>query len=161
MGQQLTLTAPKAVIKINGYASGYMRNVRVTENIQRGEVKGISNLTLQEVPATGYTCQLTADFFFISLKRPEVQAMINRAGSVQDFLNTLILGEQPCQVHMYKKLKLTEVNNVVTSVNNEGETVAVVQDFFPDSQSFDITEGQISGTNITGRYLTPVVFNNT
>ena len=157
---QQTLTAPKAVIKINGYASGFMRNVRCTENVQRGEVKGISNLTLQEVPATGYTCQLTADFFFISLKRPEVQAMVNRAGSVAEFINTLILGEQPCQVHLYKKVKLSEANGVVTSVNNEGETIAVITDFFPDSQSWDITEGQVSGTNITGRYLTPVIFNN-
>ncbi|HQF50631.1 MAG TPA: hypothetical protein PK588_07665 [Paludibacteraceae bacterium] len=158
--EQKVLTAPKAVIKINGYASGFMRNVRCTENIQRGEVKGISNLTLQEVPATGYTCQLTADFFFISLKRPEVQALVNRSGSVKEFIDTLILGEQPCQIHMYKKKKLTEVNNVVTEVDNEGETIAVVRDFFPDSQAFDITEGQISGTNITGRYLTPVIFNN-
>jgi len=158
--EQKVLTAPKAVIKINGYASGFMRNVRCTENIQRGEVKGISNLTLQEVPATGYTCQLTADFFFISLKRPEVQALVNRSGSVKEFIDTLILGEQPCQIHMYKKKKLTEVNNVVTEVDNEGETIAVVRDFFPDSQAFDITEGQISCTNITGRYLTPVIFNN-
>jgi hypothetical protein len=45
-------------------------------------------------------------------------------------------------------------------VDNEGETVAVIRDFYPDSQAFDVTEGQISGTNITGRYLTPVVFNN-
>lgn len=154
------VTAPKAVIKINGYASGFMRNIRCTENVQRGEVKGISNLTLQEVPATGYTCQLTADFFFISLKRPEVQAMFNRSGSVSDFINTLLLGETPAQIHMYGKLKVTETNGVVTEVNNEGTTIAVVRDFYPDSQSWDITEGQISGTNISGRYLTPVVFNN-
>lgn len=155
-----TLTAPKAVIKINGYASGFMRTIRYTENFQRGEVKGISNLTLQEVPAVGYTCQLTADFFFISLKRPEVQALVNRAGSVQEFINTLILGEQPCQIHLFKKKKLTEVAGVVTEVDNEGETLAVIKDFFPDSQSFDVTENQVSGTNITGRYLTPVIFNN-
>ena len=154
------ITAPKAVIKINGYASGFMRNIRCTENIQRGEVKGISNLALQEVPATGITCQLTADFFFISLKRPEVQAMMNRSGSVQNFLDTLILGEQPAQIHMYGKIKVTEANGLVTEVNNEGTTIAVVRDFFPDSQSWDITEGQISGTNISGRYLTPVNFNN-
>jgi hypothetical protein len=154
------LTAPKAVIKINGYASGFMRNIRFTENIQRGEVKGISNLTLQEVPATGLTCQLTADFFFISLKRPEVQAMMNRSGSVADFINTLTLGEQPVQIHVYGKIKVTEANGVVTEINNEGVTVAVCKDFFPDSQSFDVTEGQISGTNISGRYLMPVVFNN-
>jgi hypothetical protein len=155
----LVLTAPKAVIKINGIASGYMRNMRCTENVQRGEVKGISNLTLLEVPATGYTCQLTADFFFISLKRPELQALVNRAGSVANFLNTLLLGEQPCQIQVFKKTKKTEVNNVVTEVDNEGETIAMIKDFFPDSQSFDVTEGQISGTNISGRYLTPCVFN--
>jgi hypothetical protein len=158
--EQKTLTAPKAVIKINGIASGFMRNVRVTENFQRGEVKGISNLTLQEVPVTGITCQLTADFFFISLKRPEVQAMVNRAGSLQNFVNTMILGEQPAQIHMYKKTKLSVTNGLVTAVDNEGETIGVVQDFFPDTQSFDITEGQISGTNIGGRYLTPILFNN-
>lgn len=154
------LTAPKAVIKINGYASGFMRNIRCTENIQRGEVKGISNLTFQEVPVTGITCQLTADFFFISLKRPEVQAMLNRAGSIKQFIDTLVLSEQPCQIHMYGKIKVTEENGIVTEVNTEGETIAVVKDFFPDSQSFDITEGQISSTNVSGRYLTPVVFNN-
>ena len=154
------LTAPKAVIKINGIASGFMWNVRCTENIQRGEVKGISNLALQEVPATGVTCQLTADFFFISLKRPEVQALMNRSGSVQNFLDTLVLGEQPAQIHMYGKIKVTEANGLVTEIDKEGMTVAVVQDFFPDSQSWDITEGQISGTNISGRYLNPVVFNN-
>lgn len=154
------ITAPRAVIKINGYASGFMRNVRCTENIQRGEVKGISNLTLQEVPPVGYTCQLTADFFFISLRRPEVQAMVNRAGSLKQFIDTLILGETPCQIHLYKKVKLTEENSVVTEVDNEGETIGVIKDFYPDSQSFDITEGQVSGTNITGRYLTPIVFNS-
>jgi hypothetical protein len=155
-----TLTAPLAVVKINGYASGYMRTVRITENIQRGEVKGISNLTLQEVPAVGYTCQLTADFFFLNLKRPEIQALINRSGSLANFVNTLILGEMPIQIHMYRKTKLAEINNIVTDVNNEGETIAVIKDFFPDSQAFDITENQVSGTNISGRYLTPVIFNN-
>lgn len=155
-----TLTAPLAVIKINGYASGYMKTVRVTENVQRGEVKGISNLTLQEVPAVGYTCQLTADFFFLSLKRPEIKALVNRAGSIAEFVNTLTLGEIPTQIHLYKKTKITELNGLVTDVDTEGETIGVIKDFYIDSQSFDITENQVSGTNISGRYLTPIVFNN-
>ena len=155
-----TVTAPLAVIKINGYASGFMRTVRITENVQRGEVKGISNLTLQEVPAVGYTCQLVADFFFISLKRPEIQALVNRTGSVKEFVNTLILGELPVQIQVFKKVKVTEVNNLVTEIDPEGETLGVIRDFFFDSQSFDITEGQVSGSNISGRYLTPITFNN-
>jgi len=153
------LTAPLAVIKIAGVPSGFMRSVRCTENIQRGEVKGISNVTLQEVPVTGYTCQLQADFFFISLKRPEVQALINRSGSVQQFINTMILNEQGIQIQLLRKTKVSELNGLVTEIKDDGDTIAVIRDFFPDSQSFDIQENQISSTNISGRYLTPVCFN--
>lgn len=160
MPDKKTLTAPLAVIKIAGIPSGFMRSVRCTENVQRAEVKGISNVTLQEVPVIGYTCQLQADFFFISLKRPEVQALINRSGSVKNFIDTMILNEQGIQIQMFKKTKLSELNGLVTGVQDDGETVAVIRDFFPDSQTFDIQENQISSTNISGRYLTPVCFNN-
>jgi len=104
MARPKVVTAPSAIIKINGIASGFMRNIRVTENIQRGRVQGIGNLTLKEVPATGYTCQLNADFYLISLSRPEIKAMLNRfTGSLENFINTLVLGEVPPQIHLYKK----------------------------------------------------------
>ena len=156
-----TTTAPLAVIKINGYASGYMRNVRVTENIQRAEVRGISNLTIQEVPAVGITCSLTADFFFINLKRPEVRAVLRRDEGKDALINTLVLGEVPMQIQIFKKVP-TETSNdgIVTGVDNEGETLAVIRDYYPDSQSFDISENQVSGTNVSGRYLTPIFFND-
>jgi hypothetical protein len=154
-----TLTAPLAVIRINGYTSGYMRNIRVTENIQRAEVKGISSTTVQEVPVVGYTCSLSADFFMISLERPELLALVKRdTGTLNDFINTLLLGEIPIQIQIFKKKKVTEVGGIVTEVDNEGQIIATIQDFYPDSQNFDITENQVSGTNISGRYLTPVLF---
>lgn len=154
-----TTTAPLAVIKINGYASGFMRNVRITENIQRGEVKGISSLVVKEVPAVGISCSLTADFFFINLKRPEVRAVLRRDQGKDALINTLILGEVPMQIQIFKKTPTTISNDgIVTEVDNEGETLAVIRDYYPDSQSFDISENQISGTNISGRYLTPIFF---
>ena len=154
-----TTTAPLAVIKINGYASGFMRNVRVTENIQRGEVKGISRLTVQEVPAVGITCSLTADFFFINLKRPEVRAVLRRDEGLDALINTLTLGEIPMQIQIFKKVATAvSSDGIVTEVDNEGETLAVIRDFHPDSTSFDISENTISGTNISGRYLTPIFF---
>jgi hypothetical protein len=154
------VTAPFAAIKINGIVSGFMQNVRCTENIQRGRVQGIGNLTLKAVPATGYTCQLTADFYFISFARPEVKALLNRfSGSLENFINTLIMGEVPPQIQMFKKMPKTIVNGIVTEITDSEETLAVIRDFYPDSNSFDISEGQISRTNISGTYLTPVFFN--
>ena len=99
-----TLTSPLAVIRINGYPSGYMRNLRVTENIQRTEVKGISSMIVQEVPIIGYNCSLSADFFMISLRRPEVAAMLKRdTGTLEPFVNTLLLGEIPIQIQIFRK----------------------------------------------------------
>ena len=161
MARPKVVTAPSAIIKINGIASGFMRNIRVTENIQRGRVQGIGNLTLKEVPATGYTCQLNADFYLISLSRPEIKAMLNRfTGSLENYINTLVLGEVPPQIHLYKKEIETSDSNIVTSVNNQGDLLGVIRDFYPDSNNFDITEGQISMTNISGQYLTPIFFND-
>jgi hypothetical protein len=154
-----TMTAPLAVIKINGYQSGFMRNVRITENIQRGEVKGIGNLFAQEIPATGYTCSLSCDFFFISLRRPELRAFINRDQGLDSLINTLILGELPIQIQVFKKVKVQESNGIITQIDPEGETIAAISDFYPESNGLDITENQISGSNISGRYLTPIFFN--
>jgi hypothetical protein len=161
MAQDLTtktVTAPRAVIKINGIASGYMRNVTVTENVQRANVQGISNLALQEVPPTSISCTLNCDFFFISLKRPEVRAFFPRDFGLDAIINTLILGEVPIQVHMYKKAIVKQENGVVTQVDNEGETLGIVRDFYPNSESFNIAEGQVSGINVSGIYLTPMFF---
>ena len=154
-----TLTSPLAVIKINGYPSGYMRNIRVTENIQRASVKGISSMIEQEVPVTGYTCSLTADFFMISLRRPELASMLKRdTGDLGTFVNSLLLGEIPIQIQIYKKKKITESNGLVTEVDDQGEVIGTIIDFYPDSQSFDISENQVSSTSISGRYLTPILF---
>jgi len=87
--------------------------------------------------------------------------MLNRfTGSLENFINTLVLGEVPPQIHLYKKEIETSDSNIVTSVNNQGDLLGVIRDFYPDSNNFDITEGQISMTNISGQYLTPIFFND-
>lgn len=152
-------TAAMAVIKVNGYASGYMRNITFTENIQRGEVKGISNLALQEVPATGIVCSANCDFFFISLARPEVRAFLMRDQGLDALVNTLILGEIPIQIDIYKKVATTVVNGVVTGINPEGKTIASIRDFYTNSQNVSISDSNIAGTSVSGVYLTPVFSN--
>lgn len=153
-------TAAMAVIKINGVASGFMRALTFTENIQRGEVKGISNLLLQEVPVTGVVCNFTADFFFISLKRPEIRAFLQRDGGLDQIVDTLILGETPVQLDVYRKVATTIVNGIVTGLTPEGETIASIKDCYLNSQSWNIQDSAISGTNIGGVYLTPAFFNS-
>jgi hypothetical protein len=152
-------TAAMAVIKINGLTSGYMRSLTFTENIQRGEVKGISHLALQEVPPTGVMCSFSADFFFISLARPEVRAFLMRDQGLDAFINTLILGEIPVRLDIYRKVATNVVNGVVLGINPEGKTIASIRDAYTNSQNVSVNDSTISGTSVSGIYLNPVFTN--
>lgn len=152
-----TLTAALAQVALgDGSPVGFMRNIRISETIQRGEVKGISNIYLQEVPPVGITCTLSCDFFFISLKRPEMRYFLNRDNGLETLVNTLILGEQPLTIYISRKKGVKE-GNLITSLDDP-DVIATVTDVFPTSQGFDITESQISGANMAFTYLKPIFF---
>jgi hypothetical protein len=152
------LTAPLAIIRIDGQESGFMRNIRVTENIQRAEVKGISNLYLREVPAVGVSCTFTCDFFFISLKRPEMRAFIRRDQGVDVFENTLTLAEKGIEVQLLRKKGIPSSDGKTITALDDPDTIALIVDAFPTSQGFDISENAVSGANMSFQYLTPIFF---
>lgn len=154
-----TFTAPLAAIEINGVRVGLIKNLNFSENIQRGEVQGLGELNLQQVPAISMRCTFSASSYLINLKK---------LGTVKDpfwpvdatdykgLSNTLLLGEKPVSIHIYRKTAGT-VDTTSGIVTSEGsyERVAVVQDCYLDSKTWSIAEGQIGGKDITGRYLTP------
>lgn len=158
--KQQTFTAPLAAIEINGVRVGLIRNLTFTENIQRGEVQGLGVLTLQEIPAVAYRCTFTADSYLINLKK---------LGTVKDpffpvdatdaksLVNTILLGEKPVSIHVYKKTS-GNVDTVTGLVLSEGsfERIGIATDCFLDSKTWNIVEQGIGGKNISGRYLTPI-----
>ncbi len=76
--QQKTMTAPRATIKVNGQAVGLIRNLRVTETIQRGSVMGLGRLTKKEMPALSITCTWSCDQYLIDLKDTGIPGLNNR-----------------------------------------------------------------------------------
>ena len=155
-----TFTAPLAAIEIGGIRVGLIRNLTFTENIQRGEVQGLGSATLQEVPPTAIRCTFTADSYLINLKK---------FGTIKDpfwptdatdpkvLVNTLLLGEKPVAIHVYRKTA-GSVNSSTGLVLSEGsfERIGVATDCYLDSKTWNIAEGAIGGKNISGRYLTPI-----
>ena len=155
-----TLTAPRAVIKINGYVSGFMSDINVTENYGRAEVRGIGSPVMKENPITTIAGTLSCGFFFLSLARPEARAFVRRDEGLDPMINTLVLNETPIQVHMYRKIVLTKnADGIVTGIEPEGEVIGIVRDFFVTSQGFNIQEGAVSRMNVSGNYLTPLFTN--
>jgi len=156
-----TLTAPLAIIETGGNAVGKIKTIRITENIQRGDVRGLGTLISKEKPVLGITCSFTASSYFIDLTKfgtvdnPFIKRKV--AGSLMNFLDTLLLTDTLVNIHLYRKIEFSRdpTTGIVTSTSKE--PIGILTGVFMDSQSFDISEGQISGTDMTGTYLEPII----
>jgi len=152
------LTAPLALIKIKGVTVGKIKNIRLQEQFQRGDVRGLGALLSSEVPILSIQCTFNCDSYVISPKKLGTidNPFVMRGVSVKDqFVNTLLLQESGVDIYIMKKGAKTILNGVVTDI--EDINFFVVKDSYMDSQSFDIQESQISGSSLSGRYLTPVM----
>ena len=158
--QLATMTAARAIIKMNGVPVGYMKNLKVSENKQRGSVMGLGEVTKKERPLLGITCTWSCDFYMIDLTKTGVPGADNRqVQTVNDYKNTQVLMENAVDVYIYKKdvgeVTGTSPSQIVTTV---AETVfAVRRDVYLDNTSWSLTENQISDFNQSGEYLQPII----
>lgn len=153
------LTAPLARIEVRGVAIGKMRNIRVTENMRRGRVSGIGQLTPQELPALEWNGQLTCGFFAIDFNKvSRIPNSLIRQGTIKEFVDTVLLLEDGVDVTILKKARDGDADPNTGLISSKYETFAQVTGAFVDSESFDITEGQISGTDQTFTYINPILF---
>ena len=154
------MTAPLAIIKTaSGKAIGKMRNIRVTETLRRSRVGGLGELTPQEYPAVEWNGSLTCSFYTIDLKKTGIPGLLNReTGSVEKFINSVLLQEDGIDIYIYKKEAQTidSETGLVTEIS-EGD-FAVIRGCFSDRQGFDISEGAISGSDQDMTYMHPILF---
>lgn len=156
--EQKTMTAPRAIIKVNGQAIGYMKNIKLTETINRGSVMGIGRLVKRELPPLSITCTWNCDFYLIDMSRTGVPGLNKRkVQSVEQYQDTLMLFETPVDIFIYKKEKETVTPEGIVTATTEAE-FAILRDVYLNSESMDISENQISGQNQSGEYLDPVIY---
>lgn len=152
-----TYSAGQAYIEIGGETAGYIRNINFTENITRVPVRGLGRINLQEAPSVAIDCQFTVDQFFLDFNTPVLKKMMNRYATVQQILDTLVLGELSFDIVMYKKTIASRNNQkIVTSINATGETIVMLSPCYVNNQQFSFAEGGIAGFNISGLYINPV-----
>ena len=156
--EQKTMTAPRAIIKVDGKAIGYMRNIRITETINRGMVMGLGRLTKRELPALSINCTWNCDFYLIDLTKTGVPGVNKRqVQSAEQYKDTLVLLEKPVDVYIYKKEMEAEDGQGVVISTKEAE-FAVLRNVHINTESFDVTENQISSQNQSGEYTEPIIF---
>lgn len=160
-------SAPLAIIRAGsqGTAIGKIRNLQFQEQIQRANVQGLGVVTLQEVPAVLINCTFSASTYAINLKRLGTLDTDPfwpvEASSAEQLLNSILFGDVPVQIHVYKKIPTRipttfTASDLIQNSEVSEETVGIIQDAHLNSRTFEIAEGQVAGKNINGVYLTPI-----
>jgi hypothetical protein len=154
-----TLTAPLAVIKVNGVAVGLMKDIRVNESLRRGRVSGIGRLTPHEVPALEWSGTLSCSFYTITFEKSSIQkALIRRVESVEEFVDTVLLQENGVQIDILKKVSTGIDQSRGTQLKPDLQIFASVRGCFPTKEGFNISEGQVSGKDMDFDYITPILY---
>lgn len=157
------MTAPLAFIKVNGKVVGKMKNIRVSESIQRGKVTALGQLHKDEVPAISWEGTVSCSFFCIDLRQSQIPGAINRnMNSIEDWANTVLLQEDGVQIDIMKKKK-DDPNKRDSDypggiIKAKLEVFASIKAAFLNRENFDISEGQIAGRDVEMEYLTPILF---
>jgi len=152
-----TMTAPLAIVKVNGVPVGKMKNIRVTETIRRGKVIGLGSLTPSELPALEWDGSLNCSFYLINFSQETIQtAWPREVQSVDEFVNTVLLQEEGVQIDILRKVKDFQQSNGV--IVPRVEIFASIVGCFATREGFDITESQISGRDMDFQYLTPILY---
>lgn len=151
-----TMTSPLCIVKQNGVAIAKIRSLRISENIQRGEVQGLGRITLDEVPPTRIRCTATFSFYNVKFRDSAIPKGIDRThDTLKQFVDNILL-KDGIQVDLYKKVQDTVDENGIKTAKLE--QFATIRDMFIDSDGMDVAEGNVSGRDQTFQYLTPILF---
>lgn len=160
------LTGALAIIKLNGQPIGKMKNVRVSENLNRGRVSGIGELTPQELPALQWNGTLSCSFYSIEFKTDGIAGVdgtpdlgiTREAGSVAEWVEHVILQEQGVDLDIFKKVQDAIDTTTGLLKNEDPEPFAKIEGLFLDRDSFDIAENGISGRDQEFTFTNPIIF---
>lgn len=158
MSDKRTMTAPLAVIKVNGIVVGKMRDLRISETYRRGRVSGLGELTPSELPALEWNGNLTCDFYEINFAETGIPDAIKRvAPSLKDFVDNVLLQEDGVDVVIFKKVKKV-VDTTTGLIKSRLVPHATVRGCFLDREGMNISEGQVSGHNQEFSYTDPIMY---
>ena len=153
-----TLTAPLAIVKVNGVPIGKMKNIRVTETIRRGRVSGIGQLTPDELPALEWSGSLNCGFYAVEFKTNQLKAaLVRNVNTLDEFVDTVLLQENGVQIDIMRKV-FDSQDATTLIITPRLEIFASVKGCFLTREGFDISESQISGKDADFEYTTPILF---
>jgi hypothetical protein len=160
-------TAPLAIVRVNGLGPiGKIKDIRVNEQLQRGEVRGLGSLTPDELPALSWAGTISCDVYMIDFKSTGLEgkipdAFLRNANTLQEWINSVILQQDGAVIDLYTKIPANPtqapMSGLILASQNDG-LIAQVRGVFLDGEGFSISEGQIATRNQSFKYKYPIIF---
>ena len=164
--EEKVLTGSIAIIKVKGEVIGKMKDVRYQEQIRRVRVGGIGTIFASEQPPVEWDGTLNCDFMVIDLTKSQVPNSIRRdfasarsqvLSGQESYEDQLVLGccVGAVQVDIFKKVcdTVTADGKVVPKL----QLIGTIPDCLIESDSFNVSESQISSRSQSFKCLTPIV----
>lgn len=167
MADPKVMTGAIALIKSGGKVIGKMKSIRITENIRRVEVVGLGTILPSEAPVVGWSGQLTCSSMLISFKNGVIPNAIRRnfanAGSQAlagntSFEDQLVLDDDGIVVEIYERVT-DLIDPVSGKIKPKIIPFVIVRQVLIESDSLDISEGAIAGSDQSFKYLKPILDN--
>lgn len=152
------LTGALAIVRVNGEPIGKLRNVRATENFRRVGIRGLGTTIEDEAPIVEWTGSVQCSFYEINFQSTGVTNAVRRdVQTKQEFEDNLLLDIEGVQIDIFKKIE--DFVDPATGLRRAGvEPYAIIKRVLIESDSFDISEGTVSGHDQSFKYLEPLLY---
>ena len=153
----MVLHGALAIVRKNGTPIGRMKNIRIQENTNLGDVRGIGTLLTIEAPALAHGGTWSCEFYETDFETSGIPGAIRRDVQTNaEFEDQLLVNEEGFQIDIFRRVS-DAVDPNTGKKRLKAVPFAIVKRCFLDGDGFDITEAQISGRSQSGKYLDPII----
>lgn len=151
------LTGAVALVRVKGQVIGKMRDVTVSEDLQRADVRGLGTIFSQEKPVVAHNGSLSCTYYFIDWATARAKGSIRRdVQTKNEYEDYLVLQEEGIQVDIFRKI--TDVIDARGIPVPKLKPIAIVKGVYTNNESLNISEGQVSTHNQSFVFTEPIIF---
>lgn len=152
-----TLTAPLALIKVNGRVVGRMRNIEVRETFRRVPVYGIGEGSPLELPFTQWNGTLSCGFYETIFKDTGISNAVRRDSiSKKELMDQLTLDDKGVDVVLLRREK-DSVDSSTQLIQGKWSEHLTIRGCFIEGDGMNLSEGSLGGHDQSFSYLNPVL----
>jgi len=157
MSKNEVVTGAIALVRVKGQVIGKMRDISVTEDLQRADVRGLGTIFSQEKPVVAHSGSVSCTYYFIDWETARAKGSVRRdVQTANEYEDYLTLQEEGIQLDIFRKI--TDVIDERGIPRPKLKPIAIIKGVYSNNESLSISEGQVATHNQSFVFTEPVIF---